>query len=778
MINATVFCFKPNIRNYKNIKIAIVIAAAIILLLGTRVSAEAVTIDEIRLQIIELQARIRELQVQLARMLQAQLIKGVTDFRSGAGGQLKQSTPASTSTLTYEEIYKEIPVDFIFENNLRYGSRNDEVRYLQLILKKEVGPPIYPERVPATGWFGPITRSALIHFQRKYASEGLKVTGFVDYITRNKLNQILNSIRSQCPPSPPSAPSLVAPADGDIIQSLTPTLLWNPPSSWGKGCLDDKRYRLQVADNPKFSSPFINTVLSSEDTSYSISTGQLSEDTLYYWRVRAENNRQYSSYNSRSFKVNTSEISPSPLSPKVFLLIYNPILESHGGLRLTRYMHWNDPDTLSQQFIQDISEASEGFVNYQIAERVEVDDIPIKADGFDYTDESYLQCLTDHNNCHNPDEVNYRLILNTYNICQKLNDGLIDELWLFGGPWFGYYESRLAGPDAFWYNSPPLTGTDCNKLLPIMGFNYERGVGEMLESFGHRVESTMTHVYGGWDVTQSRHAWDKFGHNRGQTPNVEYYQCGTAHYAPNSLSDYDRGNLDYVPSNCNDWYNYPSFTGLIEQINCSAWGCNTRGYLKWWLNHLPRAEGTTDGKLNNWWRYVVDYNNTIEPPEPPPLVDTDGDGCSDAHEKFYGLDPQNPWDFYDVPTPVFADPRSNGTRNQKVDADDVAAVLFYFGTQDGLSTPNGNGVSYMSVKDGDWSGSTPFEPDGIVDNNDRVGLRYDRSPGPPDPDGSGPIVDPAGPPNGSVDISDVLAVIAQKGVDCTIQLDANSPSSP
>ena len=54
-----------------------------------------------------------------------------------------------------------------------------------------------------------------------------------------------------------------------------------------------------------------------------------------------------------------------------------------------------------------------------------------------------------------------------------------------------------------------------------MGFNVERGVGEMLEDFGHRTESIMTHV--------------------------------------------------------------------------------------WWLSHLPRSKGRTDGKLNNWWAYVADF---------------------------------------------------------------------------------------------------------------------------------------------------------------------------
>jgi len=82
-----------------------------------------------------------------------------------------------------------------FENNLYYGLRNEEVRCLQEFLRSQ-GPSIYPEGI-VSGWFGPLTRSAVIRFQEKYASEILapygltKGTGFVGPRTRAKINQIL-----------------------------------------------------------------------------------------------------------------------------------------------------------------------------------------------------------------------------------------------------------------------------------------------------------------------------------------------------------------------------------------------------------------------------------------------------------------------------------------------------------------------------------------------------------------------------------------------------------
>jgi len=84
-----------------------------------------------------------------------------------------------------------------FENNLYYGMRqNSEVRCLQEFLKNQ-GSEIYPEGL-VTGNFLSLTKSAVIRFQEKYASEilrpfGLKKgTGFVNLMTRAKINEMIN----------------------------------------------------------------------------------------------------------------------------------------------------------------------------------------------------------------------------------------------------------------------------------------------------------------------------------------------------------------------------------------------------------------------------------------------------------------------------------------------------------------------------------------------------------------------------------------------------------
>lgn len=112
-----------------------------------------------------------------------------------AQGEIKFSTSP-----TVISPYPDIPTTFRFENPLYEGLRNTEVVYLQLILKTEV-PRLYPASVPATGYFGPITRGALKGFQEKYKKEilepsGLPASGQADELTRAKLNDLLAKVGS------------------------------------------------------------------------------------------------------------------------------------------------------------------------------------------------------------------------------------------------------------------------------------------------------------------------------------------------------------------------------------------------------------------------------------------------------------------------------------------------------------------------------------------------------------------------------------------------------
>lgn len=81
-------------------------------------------------------------------------------------------------------------------NNLYFGMKSKEVVCLQEFLKSQAE--IYPEGL-VTGFFGPLTKKAVIKFQEKYSSEILapfglqKGNGFVGRLTRIKINALLSS---------------------------------------------------------------------------------------------------------------------------------------------------------------------------------------------------------------------------------------------------------------------------------------------------------------------------------------------------------------------------------------------------------------------------------------------------------------------------------------------------------------------------------------------------------------------------------------------------------
>jgi len=113
-----------------------------------------------------------------------------------------------STTPTVPSSYEGIPDGFTFTNPLYYGMSGDEVKYLQIILKSEIGAPTYPATVGATGWFGPVSKASVIAFQEKYADDILASwglthgTGYVGKTTRDKLNELLAGSTTPEPPAP------------------------------------------------------------------------------------------------------------------------------------------------------------------------------------------------------------------------------------------------------------------------------------------------------------------------------------------------------------------------------------------------------------------------------------------------------------------------------------------------------------------------------------------------------------------------------------------------
>ena len=296
---------------------------------------------------------------------------------------------------------------------------------------------------------------------------------------------------------------------------------------------------------------------------------------------------------------------PVPIHRKVLVVIYNPIVQSEGGSRLAQVMGWSDPQTLATQFVSDVRQCSHGIANFDIMETITSDTFPVKEDGFAYTTEAYVNCVRSGSGFHQPDAVDYNHILNDFQMVDRINNGQVDELWLFGFPYAGFYESRMAGPGAFPCNSPSLNVSGYNRRFVIMGFNYERGAGEMLEDLGHRSEAIMQYTFR--FLHGSGNLWERF--TRYEKANPGQAEVGTVHYAPNSPNDYEWGDMTPVLSRCRTWDNYPNLEGDPVMVDSHEWGSgDMRLHHLWWLGKLPHVTGSSNYITNNWWEYILDPN--------------------------------------------------------------------------------------------------------------------------------------------------------------------------
>jgi len=155
---------------------------------------------------------------------------------------------------------------------------------------------------------------------------------------------------------------------------------------------------------------------------------------------------------------------------------------------------WHYTSKLILEYIKNIRQLSDGRLRYRITGKYISKDFPLlKNSPLQYDAASY-------NNATNNDlasirvdgqypMMDYEWFLDEFEILKNIENGIYDEVWMFGGPRMGFYESRMVGKNAYWCNAPALVKD--SKNFVIMGFNYERDVRQMLHSFCHRVENIL-----------------------------------------------------------------------------------------------------------------------------------------------------------------------------------------------------------------------------------------------------------------------------------------------
>ncbi len=300
----------------------------------------------------------------------------------------------------------------------------------------------------------------------------------------------------------------------------------------------------------------------------------------------------------------------APVNRKVLVITYAPLIPSLGNKPLYEAIAgWSRPDALINKYIEDIRACSYGYANYTVVENVTLPEFTPMLGGQRYTPELFLAALADHQ----PkieDRADYAAIIDQFQVLDKVRAGAIDEVWIMGYPFGGLRESRMGGPGAFFCNGEVLENTSASsRRFTMMGFSYERGNGEMLESFGHRAESILDQVFSG--KTGDANLWERFTRIDWDHPGQA--EVGTIHHGPNASLTPDRDDHQWaetrtVPSRHRTWYNFPNLDGECEPTSSDAWKAAdiTWGHHSWWLNHFPHITGQTNGISNNWWKYIID----------------------------------------------------------------------------------------------------------------------------------------------------------------------------
>ena len=304
---------------------------------------------------------------------------------------------------------------------------------------------------------------------------------------------------------------------------------------------------------------------------------------------------------------------------RVAVVIYDPILESQGGKRLTEHLKANDPVEYSRILANVIREASWGYVNYEIVDFIQVDGFPVKADGFRYTDESFLEVRKTEK--WQPSTSSYRGFFEENKLLDRFKTGELNELWVWGAGGMHMDEFAMFIPNRYarfgptdnpWLYRPYDIPPEIGRTTFVMGFNYEVGPDNMVHSYTHRVESMAALAFGDgvWDTHEKRDPWNVFSFLDLDHPGSPS-QVGNCHVPPNGQAGYDYNNKRRVLSWADRWSYYPDVRGSARLVSSFEWGNNQLGYQKWILEHLPKFPGHTAWGYNNWWLPIANTDEEL-----------------------------------------------------------------------------------------------------------------------------------------------------------------------
>lgn len=312
------------------------------------------------------------------------------------------------------------------------------------------------------------------------------------------------------------------------------------------------------------------------------------------------------------------QFTPTATNPlqviRVIALNFDPRVPTEGNRLLHEVMSWSDPRMLASRFERDLEWATGGAIDIQVVEWRDLDAFPVFTDGFRYSPDEYVSIRRDGTGFHDTTTDFYHLI-DSQGLGPLINAGLVDEVWTFGDHYFNLLgEAWMAGPNSFFINGPSFPDAGFDRAVAGYGFNYERGVAEMIHNLGHRIENHGQRAFGAWNLAEPVTAWDRYSSNYLES-NEGPYGVGTAHVPANADGHYDYADPRVVSSIADQFVDYPNAPGPASDVTMTTWTMgpvpdDQRDYLNWYLAMMPRNDGTAaDGRAANWYKYIWDFNS-------------------------------------------------------------------------------------------------------------------------------------------------------------------------
>lgn len=314
-----------------------------------------------------------------------------------------------------------------------------------------------------------------------------------------------------------------------------------------------------------------------------------------------------------------------PITVSVIVLNYDPLVPSEGNRRLHEVMGWNDPRIMAKRYQETLEFAASGAVKFTVVEWRDLNEIYAQKDGYRYQPDEYVRLRRANKGWHDGGGQDYPRLLKEQGIPALVDAPVgspkrIDEVWIFGDHYFGLWEASMAGPGAFFINGGVYPEVETKRPFAFYGFNYERGVAEMLHNTCHRTEATMNRIFGEWNLKDPKNDWELFSANADQSNG--FAGVGTCHWPANAQKDYDYTNTRVVQSWAEDFLNYPNLKcrdrkSGMKPVSRTTWGIPMFGkpddhsaYMLWYFTLLPRAKGVgADGRQYNWWKYIYNFTD-------------------------------------------------------------------------------------------------------------------------------------------------------------------------